>query len=145
MTPRVPPGVPASTAADASPSVPQTPADRPLEPQVSGEIYPAASEPDSGTASKRKRRKTARPARRRTAAANAGEAPGDHAKPRLLSKQEWIERELAKMPPRSAAWRAETLRLWGFKSANPDDLDESRVEAETLAAPVDDDSADIAS
>jgi hypothetical protein len=71
-------------------------------------------------------------------------AASDHAKPQPWTKQEWIERKLAKMPPRSAAWRAETLRLWGFKSANPGNLDESRVEAETLAAPIDDDSSDIA-
>jgi hypothetical protein len=49
------------------------------------------------------------------------------------------------MPPCSEAWKAETRRLWGFKSANPDNLDEIGVEAKTLTTPVDDDRADIAS
>jgi hypothetical protein len=62
-----------------------------------------------------------------------------------MTKEEWIERELANRPQRSEAWNAETRRLWGLKSASPDDLDEIRVEAVTLAAPVDDDSTDVAS
>lgn len=31
-----------------------------------------------------------------------------------MDEREWIERELAKMPPRSQAWMVETLRLWGL-------------------------------
>lgn len=62
-----------------------------------------------------------------------------------MSTQDWIERELARMPQRSAAWRTETLRLWGLKSGSPDDLNEGRVESVSFAASVDNDRADIAS
>lgn len=61
-----------------------------------------------------------------------------------MTKEEWIERELAKMPPRSEAWRAETRRLWGLRSASPNDFDMLRLEASTTAGFVDNDSGDAA-
>jgi hypothetical protein len=74
-----------------------------------------------------------------------GDKPAiDHTEAQPLTKQEWVKRELAKMPPRSEAWRAETRRLWGFKSLGPDNLDAGGIEPSTPAGLVDDDSADIA-
>ncbi len=61
-----------------------------------------------------------------------------------MNKEEWIKRELAKMPSRSEEWREETRRLWGLKSVSPDNLDAARVEPGTATGPVDDDSSDIA-
>ena len=63
-----------------------------------------------------------------------------------MTKEEWIERELAKMPPRSEAWREETRRLWGLKakSGNPVNLNKVRVETATPGGTVDDDGADVA-
>ncbi len=62
-----------------------------------------------------------------------------------MTKQEWIERELAKRPPRSEAWKAETRRLWGFRetSGSPDDLNMVGAEPSTLPGTVNDDSLDI--
>ena len=61
-----------------------------------------------------------------------------------MTTQEWIERELAKMPRRSAAWKAETLKLWGLRSVSPDDLDGAGIEpAGTTAGLVDDHRADV--
>lgn len=62
-----------------------------------------------------------------------------------MTKQEWIERELAKMPQRSEAWKAEHRRLWGLKSSSPNNLDVLRIEPATAPRLVDDDSADVAS
>lgn len=101
--------------------------------------------PCTARTSKRKKRKTAGPARRRTTTASGGEAPDDRPKQQPMTTQEWIERELAKMLPRSEAWKAETRRLWGFNSVNPDNLNKVGVEAKSLTAPVDDNRADIAS
>lgn len=61
-----------------------------------------------------------------------------------MTTEEWIERELAKRPPRSEEWRAETRRRWGFKSASPDDLDKVGVEQSALPGTVNDDCADVA-
>lgn len=68
----------------------------------------------------------------------------EHAKAQPPTKEEWIERELAKMPPRSEAWKAETRRLWELRSLSPDDLDERRVEPLAALRLVDDDSPDVA-
>jgi len=62
-----------------------------------------------------------------------------------MTKDDWIQRELAKMPVRSAAWKTETLRLWGLRSVRPDDLQECRVETVAFTGTVDNDRADIAS
>lgn len=36
------------------------------------------------------------------------------------AREEWIRRQLEKMPERSQEWKDETLRLWGLRSAEPD-------------------------
>jgi hypothetical protein len=36
------------------------------------------------------------------------------------AKDEWIRRQLEKMPERSEDWKAETCRLWGLKPGDPD-------------------------
>lgn len=43
----------------------------------------------------------------------------DHGTP--TAKDEWVRRQLEKMPERSQEWKDETLRLWGLK---PGSLDE---------------------
>lgn len=32
-----------------------------------------------------------------------------------LTKEEWLERELAKAPVRDEAWRQKTMKIWGLK------------------------------
>ncbi len=63
-----------------------------------------------------------------------------------LSEEDWIKRELAKVPAshHTEAWKAETRRLWGYKSVSPDDLNAGAVEAGTGAGLVDDNRADVA-
>jgi len=48
-----------------------------------------------------------------------------------MTTEEWIARELAKMPPRSEAFKEETRRRWGLKlcSDSPDDLDSGADQA----------------
>jgi hypothetical protein len=56
----------------------------------------------------RKETKTARPARaRRTTKAMSGKPASDHKEPQPLTKLDWVERELAKRPPRSEASKAD--------------------------------------
>jgi hypothetical protein len=64
-------------------------------------------------------------------------------KPQRMTTEGWVQQELAKMPPRSAAWKAETLALWGLKSDSPDDLDEAGIEPGTVTGLADHDRADI--
>ena len=32
-----------------------------------------------------------------------------------MTKEEWLARELAKMPERGEAWRARVMKMWGLK------------------------------
>ena len=34
-----------------------------------------------------------------------------------MSKEEWLERELAKAPARDDAWRHRVMKMWGLKEA----------------------------
>jgi hypothetical protein len=74
-----------------------------------------------------------------------GDKPAsDHTEAQPLTEQEWVERELAKRPLRSEAWKAETQRLWWFKSGSPNNLNAPGVEPCTTAGLVDDDGTDVA-
>jgi len=34
-----------------------------------------------------------------------------------MSKEEWLARELAKMPVRGETWRANVMKTWGLRQA----------------------------